>query len=466
MVFSSMTFLWIFLPIVMLVYYICGRNIAVKNFILIVASILFYAWGEPVYVLLMLLSILVNYCIGIILAKLSKGRKVLLVLAVVVNLSALMYYKYWGFLLDTINEILNINIAYKQIEMPIGISFFTFQAMSYIFDVYRGECPYEKKISNVALYISFFPQLVAGPIVKYSDISQQMKTREASVEKIAFGIRRFCYGLGKKVIVANLLAKAVDSIVAIPVGDVSGAMAWCVMLFYSVQIYYDFSGYSDMAIGLSMMFGFRLQENFEYPYMSKSIGEFWRRWHISLGTWFREYVYIPLGGNRKGRVRTYFNLVIVFLLTGVWHGASWNFVLWGVYHGCLQIIERVGLNKILKKCNILTYVYTLFSCAVGWIFFRFTDLQLAMSYLKRIFLPWRYETTLYSVLEFVDRRTWIVFLISVLGCGILQQTLCKSKMVSKMRYKTAEVVLCAMIVFVCFVLLANDMYNPFIYFRF
>ena len=325
MLFSSMIFLWLFLPAVLI---ICRfLKLRQQNVFLLLASLLFYAWGEPRYVLLMLVSIGLNWGTGILLERFPERKKAVLWTSVALNLSLLGYFKYLGLLVRTLNHLLRgRELEIPQIALPIGISFFTFQALSYVIDVYRGECRAQKNILDLALYISFFPQLIAGPIVKYRDVNDQIRNRTITPEKTAQGIRRFIYGLAKKVLVSNVLAQSADLIFALDMQEMTGTLAWMAAILYTFQIYYDFSGYSDMAIGLGKMFGFTFNENFNYPYMSLSIREFWRRWHISLSTWFREYVYIPLGGNRRGTVRTYVNLGIVFLLTGIWHGASYNFI--------------------------------------------------------------------------------------------------------------------------------------------
>lgn len=328
MVFSSLIFLWLFLPVVFILNY-CIRS-QYSNVLLLCASLFFYAWGEPYLVLLMIISIIFNWGIGKGIKKFQLYSRSILIIGVIFNLLVLGYYKYAGFGGRIINSLMKREvIIIPEIDLPIGISFFTFQAISYIIDVYRGETEPQSRLINVALYISFFPQLIAGPIVKYRDISKQIEKRIVSNEDIVYGFRRFIYGLSKKVLISNVLGKSADMLFAMNIETISGRMAWSAALFYTFQIYYDFSGYSDMAIGLGKMFGFAIPENFNYPYLSKSVGEFWRRWHISLGSWFREYVYVPLGGNRKGEIRTYINLVLIFLLTGLWHGANFTFIIWG-----------------------------------------------------------------------------------------------------------------------------------------
>ena len=323
MLFSSMIFLWLFLPIILIV----NRFLRIKqqNLFLLLASLFFYAWGEPKYVLLMLFSIFINWGSGMILNAFPAYKKMILWISIFLNLGLLGYFKYLGLFVRTVNHLFGADrLRQPDIALPIGISFFTFQALSYVIDVYRGECKAQKNIFDLALYISFFPQLIAGPIVKYKDVNEQITNRTVTLEKTAEGIRRFIYGLAKKVLISNILAQGADMIFALDMQEMTGTLAWTATFLYTFQIYYDFSGYSDMAIGLGKMFGFTFNENFNYPYISLSIREFWRRWHISLSTWFREYVYIPLGGNRKGTVRTYLNLGIVFFLTGIWHGASYG----------------------------------------------------------------------------------------------------------------------------------------------
>lgn len=364
MLFSSMTFLWVFLPCVFLIHLVLKP--CYQNVFLMLASLLFYAWGEPAYLVLMLLSIFVNWVLGLAIEKFAASKKIWLIASIVFNLAVLGYYKYYDFLAESINHLLGRDLLpIAGISLPIGISFFTFQIMSYVIDLYRGEYRAQKNIVHLALYISFFPQLIAGPIVRYKDINEQIEHRTLSVEKTVYGLRRFTYGLGKKVLISNVLAECVDTIYGNPISEIGTTTAWVAALLYTFQIYYDFSGYSDMAIGLGKMFGFDFLENFNYPYLSGSIHEFWQRWHISLGTWFREYVYFPLGGNRKGKVRTYINLIIVFLLTGTWHGASWNFIFWGAYHGFFQILERLGLERLLKKTKVLKYLYAFLVVVVG-----------------------------------------------------------------------------------------------------
>lgn len=463
MLFSSMIFLWLFLPIV----FVVNRFLKLRqqNVFLLLASLFFYAWGEPKYVLLMLVSIILNWESGILLERFPEQKRAVLWTSIVLNLSLLGYFKYLGLFVRTLNHLMGgERLAVPQIALPIGISFFTFQALSYVIDVYRGECSVQKNIISLALYISFFPQLIAGPIVKYRDVNEQITDRVITVEKLAEGIRRFIYGLAKKVLISNVLAQSADMIFALEMQEITGGLAWMAALLYTFQIYYDFSGYSDMAIGLGRMFGFEFNENFNYPYMSLSIREFWRRWHISLSTWFREYVYIPLGGNRKGTVRTYINLGIVFSLTGIWHGASYNFILWGLYHGFFSVLERLGLGKFLEKHKITAFLYTFLAVHFGWILFRIESMRRIWEFGKRILLPWHYAVSHYSVWEFVSGHTIFVLMCAVLGMGIVQKLFAKKAAAWKL--SVPELVYCTMLLVLCISALAGNTYNPFIYFRF
>lgn len=465
MVFSSFTFLWIFLPIVFIGYFIIQTNL--KNVFLLMSSLIFYAWGEPRYILIMLYSIIINYFLGILIDRYEAHKKLILVLSIAINLLILGYFKYFNFAIEIINKSTGFNLESPNIELPIGISFFTFQILSYIIDLYRGQYRAQKNIINLALYIAFFPQLIAGPIVKYKEINEQLNDRVCTLEKVAEGIRRFIYGLGKKVIIANTVAYCVDSIYALDSTNISGLLAWLGAVLYSLQIYFDFSGYSDMAIGLGKLFGFEFQENFNYPYLSSSIQEFWQRWHISLGTWFREYVYIPLGGNRKGTVRTYFNLIIVFLITGLWHGASFNFILWGGLYGLIQVIERMGLNKFLRRHKIIAHIYTIIIFILGWVLFRAENLTQAINLLIRMMLPWRFTESSFLMAPVFGKKTIFIILLGILGCGIIQKIFPKIEHIKELwKNSYIEIIYCSSIFILCLAMLAGDTYNPFIYFRF
>lgn len=386
------------------------------------------------------------------------------------NLGILGYLKYYNFFAYNTNRVLgNTLIPIKNIALPIGISFYTFQVMSYIIDLYRGDIKVQKNILNLALYISFFPQLIAGPIVKYHDIDEQLSKRAITKEKFALGIRRFVYGLSKKVIIANSVAYIVDTIFD-SVMPINMGIAWLGAICYMLQIYFDFSGYSDMAIGLGKMFGFEFMENFNLPYISGSITEFWRRWHISLSTWFKEYLYIPLGGNRKGKLRTYINLGIVFLATGFWHGASWNFIAWGIYNGFFIIIERIKLKEWLDKNNIkiINHIYAMLVVIVGWVLFRAETLTKAIKYLKTMFIPQNIETY-FDLTVVINYRSITIIIIGVMFCGIIQTIFNKLKnkdKIIKFYEKHLEVVVIFILMFICIMMLSSSTYNPFIYFRF
>ncbi|MGN0514346.1 MAG: MBOAT family O-acyltransferase [Lachnospiraceae bacterium] len=384
MVFSSAIFLFAFLPILLLVYFLIDRKL--RNIVLLIASLVFYAWGEPKNVFLMLLSITVNYFLGLLIERFEKGAKFFLVISIVYNLGMLFVFKYLNFTVDIINSVAKTSIDIAPIVLPIGISFFTFQIMSYVIDVYWHNVKAQKNIINLALYISLFPQLIAGPIVRYIDVNEQITERKTDWNKIYEGFLRFTIGFAKKILIADQLSTLADAVFAGNYPSILGH--WIGIIAYSLQIFFDFSGYSDMAIGLGKVFGFDFLENFNYPYISKSIKEFWRRWHISLSSWFRDYVYIPLGGSRKGKVRTYINLTIVFFLTGLWHGASYNFIVWGLFYVVFLIIERLGFDKVLEKMPaVLQHIYALIIILIGWVFFRAENLTAALDYIKYMFIP-------------------------------------------------------------------------------
>ncbi len=469
MVFSSMVFLWIFLPVIFVLTRIF-RNTKIQNILLLIASLFFYAWGEPRYLLILLASIFMNWSFGLLMDRYRDKAKWFLILDIVGNLGILGYYKYANFFLNTLRHIFPFaEIPLTNIALPIGISFFTFQAMSYVIDLYRGKYKVQKNILNLALYVSFFPQLIAGPIVMYKDIDAQIENRVVTREKTAIGFRRFIYGLGKKVIISNLIAVATDNLYGLEPSTLTGSLAWMCAITYSLQIYYDFSGYSDMAIGLGKMFGFEFLENFNLPYISSSIREFWRRWHISLSSWFRDYLYIPLGGNRKGKYRTYFNLFVVFAMTGLWHGASWNFVGWGLFHGMFLIIERMGFGKVLDRSKVLSRVYTLMVVMIGWVFFRVEQMTHGLMIIKRMFLFWMYPTGQITVGMQVSVLSAIAIVLGILGSGIIQ-SIGKTKpfrgISEKWSGSAAEAVYLTVVLLYSVLLLANNTYNPFIYFRF
>lgn len=467
MLFSSMVFLWIFLPIVFCGYHLLKDQY--KNIWLLVASLIFYSWGEPAYIFLMLFSIIVNYLLGIWMDRYAK-KKIVLIVAIIFNLMILGYFKYFSSMMGALNGLIGKElIQVKTIILPLGISFYTFQIMSYIIDLYRGEIKVQKNIFRLALYITFFPQLVAGPIVKYHDVENQIAHRECTPEKIGYGIKRFIYGLGKKVIISNSIASVVDTIFTNSVDTISTLWVWIGVFLYTLQIYYDFSGYSDMAIGLGKMFGFDFMENFNYPYISKSIQEFWRRWHISLSTWFKEYVYIPLGGNRKGKVRTYFNLWIVFALTGIWHGATLNFLIWGLWHGLFMFIERLGVKKLLDKnpLKIINYIYTMFVVIVGWAMFRCDSWKQAYDTLDAMFKGGRVtnEMLWYNI---ASTRSLVIIVIAIILAGPLQKIFPKleSQFKGEQNFCLLEGILQFIILLIAIMFLVSGQYNPFIYFKF
>ena len=497
MVFSSIIFLWIFLPLVFVInLFMAGR---LSNIFLLLASLFFYAWGEPQLVVLMMVSILVNWLAGKLIAKYDTYKNWILVGAVAIDLSLLGYFKYAGFLVEAVNGLTGKTLVpVPDIRLPIGISFFTFQAISYVVDVYRGETQAQDRLVNTALYISFFPQLIAGPIVRYHDINAQLENRRITWEKVAVGFRRFIYGLSKKVLISNVMGACTDQIYALEMGNITGAMAWLAAACYMFQIYYDFSGYSDMAIGLGKMFGFDFPENFNYPYISHSVREFWRRWHISLSTWFREYVYIPLGGNRKGQRRTYVNLLTVFFLTGLWHGAGWNYILWGLYHGFFLVVERMWSarkagteitgtknqgagngkaktdrqfmdvpakrNRRFRPGRIISFVYMFLVVNFGWVFFR-TGTKTALSLIVRMFMPWRYQTSGLSLWEYADCKTIFILVCAACGMGWFQNLLPERKK-EAWRFSLPEACWCVLMLILCIASIASDTYNPFIYFQF
>lgn len=389
MLFSSVTFLFVFLPVTLIIYYICPAPL--RNVILLIASLFFYAWGEPVYIVLMVLSILWNYVCGKEISKRTdnpRAARLSLIQALAVNLLLLGFFKYYGFFVEGLNAILPFRVPYRELSLPIGISFYTFQAISYLMDVYRKEVRPQKNILNFALYIAMFPQLIAGPIVRYIDIEAQLKERKVSMAKFGAGARYFIAGLGKKVILANGIGVIFQQVYDRFAGGekITVLVAWVGAIAYMLQIYFDFGGYSDMAIGLGKMFGFELKKNFDYPYIAVSVTDFWRRWHISLGTWFKEYVYIPLGGNREGKKKQIRNLLIVWSLTGFWHGAAWNFLFWGFYYGVLLILEKfIWGKKMAQLPKWIQHIYTLLIVVVGWVFFFSNGLKEAFSYLGVMF---------------------------------------------------------------------------------
>lgn len=468
MVFSSLEFLTIFLPAVILLYYASPSRL--RNSLLLFFSLVFYAWGEPVYVLIMVFSIVMNYLFGLGIYKTENSKKLqktVLALSVIANLGMLGVFKYSNFAIDNINALFGTDIPAADIALPIGISFFTFQAMSYVFDVYRHTAQVQKNVFNFGLYISLFPQLIAGPIVRYSTVADEINCRTVSFDKTAYGIKRFLTGLAKKVLLANNIGYLWSQLSA-QGSDLSACSAWLCAIAYTFQIYFDFSGYSDMAIGLGHIFGFTFLENFDYPYISKSITEFWRRWHISLSTWFKEYLYIPLGGNRKGTVKQIRNILIVWLLTGLWHGASWNFALWGLYYGFCLLFEKFILNKFIDKIpSVFRHIYTIIIVIFGWVLFSVEDTSMLAAYLGSMF-----GANGFSDASFAYNFTSNVVLLAVLiiastPIGAKTGNAIKNKLSKHQAvFSTAEIIWYVILFVLCVAYLVDSTYNPFIYFRF
>lgn len=470
MIFSSIFFIFTFLPLTLLIYYLVPFK--AKNLVLLIVSLVFYAWGEPVYVILMIFSILINYVSGLEIEAYQengeeKKAKYAFIVTLVVNLLVLGFYKYYGFLISNLNAILPFKIPYKELALPIGISFYTFQTLSYVIDVYKGKLNAQKNLITFGAYVTMFPQLIAGPIVRYSDVEKQLSKREISRTKVSEGVTYFLRGLGKKVILANNMGLVSDAVIAMKAAETSALTAWIGAFAYTMQIYFDFGGYSDMAIGLGKMLGFDFIKNFDYPYISKSITEFWRRWHISLSSWFKEYVYIPLGGNRVSKPKAIRNLMIVWCLTGLWHGAAWNFIFWGLYYGIILILEKyIFKDAIQKMPGFLQHVYAMVLIMLGWVLFSAPTLGRALSYMGSMFGI--------GGGGFVD-MTGFYYLKSTLILGILA-VLCSTPMLYKrfmhMAYTRKKygqvlyVVAYVGIFVISIAYLVNATYNPFLYFRF
>lgn len=470
MVFSSTVFLFIFLPIVYILYLIIPK-IKYKNILLIVSSLIFYAFGEPLAVFLMIFSVAVNYLAGIYIAKKNSKDKLALILSVIFNLSILCIFKYLGFFTQTINSLFSLNIPVPNIRLPIGISFFTFQILSYVIDVYRDKSLVQKKFGNLLLYISLFPQLIAGPVVKYYDISQQIDNRIISAENTALGIRRFIFGLSKKILIANTVGNTADAMFSLSGDDLSILTCWLGGISYVIQIYFDFSGYSDMAIGLGHMLGFDFKENFNYPYISESMQDFWRRWHISISSWFKEYLYIPLGGNRKGKLRTAVNKIIVFFFTGLWHGANMTFVVWGLIHGIFLMLESYKIIPLEKiKLKPLKHIYTMLVVTVTFVIFRADNLSYAMNFIGKMFTG--FNISHQSLAIFAQQLTPIF--LSALIAGIIfsmpvSRYAEKRFSVSAKSADTAEYISYAgtlVMLVLCIISLSSSTFNPFIYLQF
>ena len=466
MVFSSVLFVFVFLPTVIVGSLVLRKEL--QNIFLLTMSLLFYAYGEPKYIVLIIASIIINYMGGIGFAVFKNNfiHKITLTIVVMLNLGLLFYFKYFDFGISTVNSLFSLNLPLKEIILPIGISFYTFQGLSYVIDVYRKKVEVQKNPINIALYITLFPQLIAGPIVRYSDINRQINNRTVTFQNIYNGTRRFIIGLSKKMLIANYMGSVADKVFLQPALDNTPSQAWVGIIAYSFQIFFDFSGYSDMAIGIGEMLGFKFLENFNFPYISKNMTEFWRRWHISLSTWFKDYLYIPLGGNRKGNV--YINLLIVFFATGLWHGASMNFVVWGLWNGLFLIIERLlrNSNCKIKLPTIIKRSYTLLVIIVGWVFFRAVDLTYAFDYIKIMFGLAKPEHIGFTMEYFVDAKIILVFVFAII-CSIPIGKYIKEKIIN--RYKVLEIlenISLVILLFLCTLALMTQTINSFIYFRF
>ena len=460
--------MFLYLPIVLLIYFIIPQNFLVwRNVALLIASLLFYGWSEPIYIGIMLFSICVDYVCGFLVSKhqdtAPKKAKMALISSVVLNLSVLGFFKYFDFFIENLKAIpVFSDLEPLGITLPVGISFYTFQTMSYTLDIYFRKARVQKNIFSFGTYVTMFPQLIAGPIVRYRDVDDALRCREHNFDRAARGIKRFVCGLGKKVLLANTAGLMHEQIVATVESTPSVLSAWTALIFYGFQIYFDFSGYSDMAIGLGLILGFKFPENFNYPYISKSITEFWRRWHITLTTWFKEYVYIPLGGNRKSPIRTYFNIFVVWLLTGFWHGASWNFVLWGLYFCLLIVIEKAFLKKYLDKLpSVFSRAYFAFFILLSWYIFVSCDLAEPMSFLKAMFSgPIISQTAVYDII-----RSVIFIPILTLATTPLPKKI-YLKLCEKKGFEAVNVVLIIIVFIICVAYLVDSSYNPFLYFRF
>ncbi|MBQ4424142.1 MAG: MBOAT family protein [Lachnospiraceae bacterium] len=460
MVFSSTVFVFFFLPLCLLLYFVLP-GLKAKNLVLLLFSLVFYAWGEPVYIILMILSILLNYTVGIYMEKIPEWRKGILIAGLIVNLGLLGFFKYYGFAVEIINRLSGLHLSAHTLPLPIGISFYTFQALSYVIDLYRGKIGVQKNPLLFGLYISLFPQLIAGPIVRYSEVEKALGDRTVSFDGLGEGMARFLFGLGKKVLLANTLGAVFDR-TGLQTGPASVLTAWIGLIAFSLQLYFDFSGYSDMAIGLGKMLGFDFPENFRMPYASGSITEFWRRWHMTLGSWFREYVYIPLGGSRAGTRRQIFNILIVWMLTGLWHGAAWNFVLWGLYYGVLLLLEKLVIFRFKKMPKWIGHVYTVFLVFLGWGMFLCGSLSEVGQVFTNLF-------GLGGAAAADAAGLWLLRSDGVLlGIGALFCLPCFLRLREKLmtERRGALTVVCALLFVLCSAFLVAQSYNPFLYFRF
>ena len=466
MLFSSIPFLYYFLPCVLILYFVVPK--CLKNTVLLLSSLVFYAWGEPKYVLLMAVSITLGYVFGLLIEiwRGTKLSKLFLILSIVTSLGLLGYFKYADFFIANFNAATGLSVPLLKIALPIGISFYTFQILSYTVDVYRGEVKAQRNYISLAVYVALFPQLIAGPIVRYSDIAAQLESRTHSFSNVGLGTRRFILGLAKKVLIANALGELCD--IFKESNDKSVLFFWLYAIAFTLHIYFDFSGYSDMAIGLGKIFGFDFLENFDYPYISGSITEFWRRWHMSLGSWFRDYVYIPLGGNRVSKARWFLNIFIVWMLTGFWHGAAWNFIVWGLFFAILLIIEKLWLLKPLKKSKVLSHIYVMFFVIISFVIFNAADMKEAFSYIGGMFgaggIPFISEEWLYYL-----RSYGVVLIVAIIGATPLVKKLVlsvKKKSTGEKIMNIAEPIMLVALLLVITAYLVDGSFNPFLYFRF
>ena len=467
MLFSSIPFLFYFLPCVLILYLIAPK--CLKNTVLLLSSLVFYAWGEPRYVIWMLLAITLGYIFGLLIERFKEKKrisKLFMILSVVSSLAMLGYFKYVDFFIGNFNAITGLSVPLLKIALPIGISFYTFQILSYTVDVYRGDVAAQKNPIDLAAYVALFPQLIAGPIVRYSDVAEQLKSRTHSFEKTALGARRFMIGLGKKILIANILGELCDTFRASD--DKSVLFFWLYAVAYSLHIYFDFSGYSDMAIGLGKIFGFDFLENFNYPYISASITEFWRRWHMSLGSWFRDYVYIPLGGNRVSRLRHLFNIFVVWMLTGFWHGAAWNFIVWGLFFAVLLMVEKLWLLKYLKKSRVLSHIYVVVLIIISFVIFDASSMGQAFSYIGSMFGAGGYPLVSTEFLYYL-RSYGVVLILGIIGATPLPQKLWNRIAATNIGSNImtfAEPIALSALLLCCSAYLVDGSYNPFLYFRF
>ena len=461
MVFSSITFLFYFLPIVLAIYYMVPNKL--KNIVLLIASLAFYAYGEPKYVVVMILSIVATYIFGILMDKYEKHKKAFLILSICVSIGLLTYFKYINFIIQNINLWLSNKIDFIYVVLPIGISFYTFQLISYIIDVYRGQAKVQKNVLKLAMYISLFPQLIAGPIVRYTTIEEQIEKREYTFEKFAHGVRRFVIGLGKKILIANVLGEL--NSLFLSSNDTSVLFYWLYAVSGMLQIYFDFSGYSDMAIGLGKMFGFEFLENFNYPYIATSITDFWRRWHISLSSWFRDYIYIPLGGNRVSKIKWLRNIMIVWLLTGLWHGAAWNFIIWGLYFGILLILEKVFLSKYLEKMpKVLTHIYTLLIVMISFVIFNGENMAQIMQNIGGL-VGINTSSVISTESLYYFKSYLVVIIIGIIGATPILKNFANKEKLHKV-INVLEPIFLLLILTICTSYIIDGSFNPFLYFRF